>query len=326
MRITLLPALLVLSIAPALLSGQTRYLNEVFSSVEKSEAIPFGRTIDWRGDSIDLLLDLYAPANDPSGQRPLIILAHGGGFTSGVRSESKIDSLSHRFARRGWTVATVDYRLQPILLNEEHGTLAIVQGVQDVKAAVRFFRRYPDRFNLDTNLIVLGGISAGAIISLHIGFVDLPDLEGLFDPTLLEGLGGFEGESGNPGFSSRVDGVINLWGGLIDSAFIGPGEIPVVSVHGTHDPTVPYEHLALSPHDTVGSTLHGSAPITRTARRNSIPTDLLPFEGYAHGVGNAESEEMEQTTEFIAAFLWRTFFGESGVAVDGRSDGLLDLR
>ena len=200
-----------------------------------------------------------------------MILVHGGGFTSGVRTEAKIDTLSRRFARRGWSVATVDYRLQPVLLNEEHGTLAIVQGVQDVKAAVRFFRRHRDSYRVDTNLILLGGISAGAIISLHIGFVDLVDLEGLFDPTLLEGLGGFEGESGNPGFSSSVDGVINLWGGIIDSAFIGPGEVPVVSVHGTDDPTVPYEHLALSPHDTVGSTLHGSAPITRNCSSTQHP-------------------------------------------------------
>ena len=52
--------------------------------------------------------------------------------------------------------------------------------------------------------------------------------------------GGLEGNSGNPGYSSKVKAIVNICGALGDTAWMSPGDVPVLSFHGTNDNTVPY--------------------------------------------------------------------------------------
>jgi hypothetical protein len=52
--------------------------------------------------------------------------------------------------------------------------------------------------------------------------------------------GGMAGNSGNPGYSNTVRGIVNLAGGLNDPSWISPCSLPVVSAQGTEDSTVPY--------------------------------------------------------------------------------------
>ena len=308
-------------------SGQTRYLDEIFPSVSIDRGIPYGRAVAGPGDTITLLLDLRKPAGDTVTRRPLMLLAHGGGFSSGSRTDPQLDSLGDRFARRGWLVASIDYRLLPVVDDELTALLGAIQGVQDMRSALRFFHRYAARYGVDTTRIVAGGFSAGAIMALHAAFIDSTEEPLVADPALLKALGGLDGESGNAGYSSQVAAVVNYWGGIVDTALITPGDIPVVSIHGTRDPTIPYEYLERSPWDTVGSLLYGSAPITRTARRVGLPTDLLPFEGYAHGIGAADSREHEEATRFIADFLWQNLFASvSSARRDEEASFDLDLR
>ncbi len=307
-----MPLLLTLFL-PSLLAAQTRYLDEVFDAVSVERAIEYGSAVNTAGERATLLLDIYTPLNDAAERRPLLILAHGGGFMTGSRVDPNIDTLSRRFARMGWSVASIDYRLQPTFDDGLTALLAVVQGIQDMKGAIRFFYRQSEQYRVDTTLIVVGGVSAGAIMALHAGLVQEEETILLTNPDLLKALGGLEGTSGSAGYSSRVAGVINMWGGIADTMLISSDDVPIVSVHGTEDPTVPYEYLARSPWDTVGSSLYGSAPITRTARRLTIPTALLPFEGYQHGLGRADSPEYAEATRFIAEFLWRTYFGVTSV-------------
>src|SRR4051812_16386227 len=63
-----------------------------------------------------LQMDIYQPTGDTSSARPLIILAHGGSFISGTKSDDPtIDSLCKRFAERGYVTASIDYRLSTLI-------------------------------------------------------------------------------------------------------------------------------------------------------------------------------------------------------------------
>ncbi len=118
---------------------------------------------------------------------------------------------------------------------------ASLRGMQDMKAAVRFFRMdaaTAKTYRVHPGYIVAGGSSAGAFLALETGYVDkaseVPAYVGL------AALGGVEGQSGNPGYSSAVLAVLNLSGATESASFIEAGNAALCSVHGTRDLTVPY--------------------------------------------------------------------------------------
>ena len=56
-------------------------------------------------------LDVYQPDND-SGNRPVFMFIHGGGFKGGTKTKPEIVEMADYFASRGWVFVSVDYRLQ----------------------------------------------------------------------------------------------------------------------------------------------------------------------------------------------------------------------
>lgn len=123
---------------------------------------------------------------------------------------------------------------------------------EDARAAVRYLRSMAadPQWRLDSDRIAVGGDSAGAWTALFYAFVKLSK----------------EGNSGNPGWSSKIQTAISISGELKDEAFCNhlgpllqpkncsvegtwdftddvdnsPGQPPVLMVHGTADLTVPY--------------------------------------------------------------------------------------
>ena len=69
--------------------------------------------------------------------------------------------------------------------------------MEDVRAAIRYVRSVAATQHLDTDRILLAGESAGAFTSLYIGYVKLAQ---------------YEGNSGNPGYSSAVTSVLSISG------------------------------------------------------------------------------------------------------------------
>ena len=54
-------------------------------------------------------LDVYQPDND-SGNRPVFMFIHGGGFKGGTKTKPEIVEMADYFASRGWVFVSVDYR------------------------------------------------------------------------------------------------------------------------------------------------------------------------------------------------------------------------
>lgn len=250
-----------------------RYLEEVFSDVVVS-------TVTY-SEANNLQLDIYQPVGDTENNRPLIILAHGGSFIAGVRASPSMVSLGEAFAKRGYVVASISYRLMTVLdLIFSSTTLnGVSEALSDGKAAVRYFRKSVvegNAYNIDPNQIYFGGNSAGAIIAIHAAFMQEGEVENPELIVAMENNGGFEGNSGNPGFSSDVRGAISLAGGIADLDFINSSDFNslLITCHGDLDNTVVYD---------CGEPLSGIVPIELCGGGAILEhSSLIGFENHHH--------------------------------------------
>jgi len=295
----------------ALAFSQKRYFDENCFRVKITKDIQYGENKNFLGTNVQkLYMDVYEPLNDTLLQRPLIILAHGGGFTGLLdkRDVWSIDQLCKRFAAMGYVTATIDYRegFFPDISNPVKAAReAVIRAVHDMKASIRFFRKDADRMNsfkINPNLIIIGGESAGAITAIHTAYMDnVSEFSNLGID--LSNIGGMEGNSGNPGYSSDANIVIELCGAINDTSWIVKGDQPLVAMHGDKDGTVPFGHdnaFAIIP-------LYGSSCIAERMKNISIDYAFYDFKGQDHvpfHIANDSVLYMDTTVTFIKTFLY----------------------
>ena len=257
--------------------------------------VQYGENLSWDGTETALVADIYVPVGDVIAERPLVILAHGGFFLDGSNDGLDVVSLSEDLAQMGYVVASMSYRLgvnvagifaglAPI---QDEFIKAVWRGVHDSKAAIRFFRKSADEGNpygIDSNRIYLGGVSAGAFIALHHAYVDDEgEIPAQIDITESGLEGGLEGVSGNPGYSSEVQGVFNIAGALQTTDFLALGDNErLFSVHGTEDNTVPYGEGTISLMGFNIIDVDGSALIHEQAEALGLEHCLITVEGAGH--------------------------------------------
>ena len=224
-----------------------RYLNYIFSDVQVTSDVPYGQNVKYDGTSQTLLCDIYQPVGDNVTNRPAVIVAHGGFFLSGSKTGADVVPICERLAKMGYVAISMEYRLGITITANLAGpmTEAVMRGVQDGKAAVRFLRKTVavdgNPYNIDPNEIYIAGSSAGGYIALHMAYLDemaeLPAYVNTSNPGLT---GDLEGDSGNPGYPSDVKAIVNICGAIGDTAWIHAGDEPALLFHGTNDQTVPY--------------------------------------------------------------------------------------
>jgi lysophospholipase L1-like esterase len=155
---------------------------------------------------------------------------------------------------------------------------ALYRAQQDGKAAIRFFRRYADKYGIDTAQIFLAGSSAGSKTALAIAYMNENEIPSDIDQ---KKWGDIEGNSGNEGYSSKVKGVLNNWGAMINYKWIQKGDVPLFNVAGTMDKTVPFD----SAYD-YHSFKYGPSILYNQCVSLGIPTGLRPFIGAGHTLDN----------------------------------------
>ncbi|QNH61817.1 alpha/beta hydrolase [Hymenobacter sediminicola] len=259
-----------------------RYYQPLFSNVTVTSGVVYGSAINFLGAVQPLAMDIYQPTGDTVSRRPVIIFAHQGGFVTGSRTDAYMVKVCTQFARLGYVTASIDYRLLFLPFDTVNIAKASIRGMQDMRAAVRFFRQDAATTRLyraNPRYIVVGGSSAGGFCALQVGYLDkaseVPGYVGLAS------LGGIEGQSGNPGYSSAVLAVLNLSGATESTSYIEPGNPPLCSVHGTADNVVPYFKgrvgSSLPPKYVVGSGL-----LNPRATAVGVPNTLRTLRGAGH--------------------------------------------
>lgn len=113
--------------------------------------------------------DIFLPTNTKD-KTPLVILAHGGGFTGGDKNKAYKDEYPEQiqaFLKNKIAFATINYRF--ITDPKSNG---VITSLSDSKRCLQFIRFHSEELNIDKEKIGMYGSSAGAGISLWLGLHD----------------------------------------------------------------------------------------------------------------------------------------------------------
>lgn len=156
------------------------------ATVETRRGVTYGKA-----DGQELLLDAYLPPAREA-PRPAVILIHGGGWSSGRRSDVVVDA--RELAKAGYVAFGIDYQL----LDTVNARRRWPAQLDDTQRAVRWVRAHAGEFGVDPARLAAYGWSSGAHLAAMLGVRDTRDNS---DPDLAA-------------FRGRVDSVVALGGPL----------------------------------------------------------------------------------------------------------------
>lgn len=301
----LISAFLISCSDSGLIKDAVRYNEESFKQVEVTNDVVYGNNNTLFGLNVDLKMDIYEPKGDPEAARPLLILAHGGGFTQGDKAD--VAEMASYFAKSGYVVASIQYRLIDWVPTIPQIKEAILNTVFDAKAAVRWFRKDAangNQYRIDGDRIFMGGVSAGGFIALHYAYVrtdaELAEIGGQELVDYANNNGGLEGNSGNDGYSSELKAILNISGALVKASFVDAGEPPLYSVHGTADLVVPYLQ---GESNGTGVTTEGSGLIHPEATAAGVTNQLRTIQDEGHSAFFSCADCLDEMRTFLYGLL-----------------------
>jgi len=241
-----------------------------------------------------LEMDLYIPAGDTIGKRPILVLVHGGAFIIGDKKSSTMEAIGQYFAQRGFVVASINYRLGYMFVPGSYHLLerSIYRAVQDTRAALRFIVHFSNHYRIDVNNIFLAGNSAGGFIAMKTAFMKehskFASVKGV--PFMLqEDLGCLDCSGNQYQNAFSLKGVINLWGGLTDIRMIEPlDSTSLLLIHGNADPIIPYDYdypfanISTEISSFFSRRIYGSNAIHEYMNALKLPSTLVTLENAGH--------------------------------------------
>ena len=255
-----------------------RYVEELFSEVDVTSDVEYGRAPGVDGQPEALVLDVFQPRGDDEVDRPAILFAHGGGFGFGDKTQGVSPALAREFAQLGYVTASINYRLLApggctgSSSGDSSCSTAALEGIHDGQAAVRWLRANAETYGVDPDRIGIAGESAGGVIAYGAGtWSDAP------------------GESGTPGVSSAVQAFMSLSGGLPGGLFADAGDAPGILFASVGDPVVPHSW-----------SVDGQKNLTAAG----VPAELVTYEGDVHVPFREQRDDIVQRTiDFFAEHL-----------------------
>lgn len=265
-------------------------------------------------DGYENKLTVYKRRDTGREPQPVLIYIHGGGWTSGSKEASEMSIIP--WLELGWNVVNIDYRLS--------GTAPAPAGMEDAVCALRWVGANARQQSFDLDRVVVSGDSAGGQIAVMVGMAATgsefdknchlanPPARGAAEdvvPTttpasgplpkvlavvnwygnadLVESLktrgemNWFRGVADAPALAKRLSPVYNIRKGLP----------PIITIHGSKDPQVPYDF---------------SVRLTNGLKEAGVPTKLITVPDGGHG-GFSFDERVKVWTEL------RAFLTENGV-------------
>jgi acetyl esterase/lipase len=223
------------------------------------------------GEQSENVLDVLQPRR-VSGPLPVVVVFHGGGWLSGSRRDVR-EKVCRRFLARGFLVFDVDYRLR------------LSTAAEDATRALEWTFRNAAAYGGDAGRIVTMGESAGAHLALMAAFRGptpraVVNFYGIAEPRSMAG-----GQVMREALAVETNPGEALL--LSPAALVRPGLCPVLSIHGTADPIVPYEQ---------------SVRLTESLRRAGVEAELFTVDQGGHGFRPAQ---VEQAYAAVFGFLKR---------------------
>ena len=280
----------VITQAVALDCSNGRYIQPVFSKVDISKDIKYARKKQSDGMFIDLKYDIYQPHGDTVSLRPIMLLIHGGAYLKLLDHNSPdIVLMCDYFAKRGYVTVSIDYRQEPNLLgvlSEETMVKAVSRALIDTKDAVDHLMltyQNGNPYRIDTSKAFIGGVSAGAVSSMFISYLDsIQQLPLQYQQWVKQA----NGDSVDYVLRHKFDLVkpkacISISGALLDTNWIVKNGIDMLIIHGSADEIVPYNYGKPFKIPTLPVLFGGKAQYP-VMQRNGIRVEFEDWLGRGH--------------------------------------------
>ncbi|MEO0338461.1 MAG: alpha/beta hydrolase, partial [Bacteroidota bacterium] len=245
------------------------------ADIEAQKDVIYGSAMNRDGNLQALAMDIYSPSLDVDQleRKPFLMTIHGGGFTGGNKNGWEAES--REFAKRGFVVASISYRLG----RDETDTLSSFQAVyraqQDAMAALRYIVSEADVLGIDTAWIFIGGSSAGSITAQHTNYMSQEDWD-TFNPQLRATLGPINTSGNNLTNTYTIKGIYNNWGSVYGPAITVEEMVPTVAFHSEIDNTVPI--------GIADGNQFGSSASHRQLTNNNVCSELTVRPGVGHSI------------------------------------------
>jgi predicted esterase len=228
--------------------------------------------------------------------KPCVIFVFGGGFAAGTRDRESYIPYFRYLTENGFKVVSIDYRLGLKNVGEQKDLdaqkfisifeNAITMAVEDLYDATNFVIKNAGEWNIDTNMIVANGSSAGAITVMH-GEYNISNKTSLSEK-LPEGF--------------NYAGVISFAGAIFSTT----GNInwknkpaPILMFHGDGDRNVPYNKVELLQYG-----FYGSRHISRQLAYMESPYYFYDVENAAHEMADIPmNENREEIYTFLKKYI-----------------------
>ena len=250
-----------------------------------------------RGD-VPLQMDVYKNSSEV---QPCLVYVFGGAFLAGSRNSEGLSEVYEHFARRGWTVVAIDYRLglRPLLEepNVKRSLLdfrsmlidAVDVATEDLLEATAFLVSNAEQLRINPEQIVTMGSSAGAITVCQ---AEWAICNGHSVAAVLPA-------------DFNYSGVISMAG-----AVMGKGRklrwertpCPILLCHGNADKNVPYGRQSL-----FGVSLFGSQAIAESLTKAGVS---YWFHDVCYRGHSISWRPMWEQRDMIESFLVREALGK----------------
>jgi len=261
----------------------------LFSEIDVTE-VQYAENFDNFNVIQRLRMDIYDPLDNPENVRPILVLAHGGSFITG--NKSQLEEVCQTFSSMGYVTASINYRLYNFLggLPDSLAMLDVAaKAHHDMKAAVRYLKSTAAKGNpyrIDTNMVVVGGFSAGSIAALHAAYLDEMDTIPDYLSEIIAENGGYDGDTfadSLAGFTDVVHNCINGSGALYRASYLdSTDQVGLFSYHGTADETVPFGAGIVAPGGIEILFMEGSDVLHERAKLQEVRQELISVPGGGH--------------------------------------------
>lgn len=225
-------------------------------------------------------------------ETPFILFMHGGAWVSGDKNDVAIIQLA--LGGAGIASASINYRYAS-------DTVHYAELMSDVDKAVNYIVEHGKDWNVDTNKISIGGISAGAHMALLYGYqydkgnhissiismagpTDMTNVDFLNGATLLKLIDG----------ANKMTGAKYEFGKPVPNQFKDASpiqyikNIPTLIIHGTGDMVVPYDQAEL---------------LSDKLKQKSYTHDLMTIPNANHDLGLGNPVTAKQIADRVVEWV-----------------------
>ncbi|MBV9961360.1 MAG: alpha/beta hydrolase [Parafilimonas sp.] len=241
--------------------------SDVFKGSVLKNIVFNSKAVNYKGDELQLALDIYKPPHSEGKKFPTVVLVHGGSFIGG--DKNNLSSTCSKLANNGYVAVSINYRLGWGFISRAasncndsvHLKQAMYRAAQDTHAALRFIAKHANEYNINKNWIFLGGQSAGAITALAAAYLKDKDINAFFSDDYAQKLGPIDKDENDTAALYTLKGVISMWGAFLNPELItNETALPTIFFQGQLDKAVPFDSRAFVPCDNA-TFVYGTLPL-----------------------------------------------------------------